>query len=247
MAKVRLKVYRRDPAKGEAGRFANYAVPFEEGMVVLDAVNYISEHIDTSLSVRWNCKAARCGSCAAEINNRPALMCKTKIDANSGEITVGPMRAFPFVKDLVTDISSNYAIARRIPKFTPKTGLESPWRMRQMDVERSQEFRKCIECYLCMDVCHAVRFHKGYIGPRHVIKAASLDMHPLDTLDRSGMLTEHGLGLCNVTKCCQEVCPEKIKITDNAIIPEKERHADKAYDPILWILKKARGEDNGEE
>lgn len=238
---VRVKIFRHDPASTESEGFAEYEVPFEEGMSVLDAVNYVSNYIDTSLSVRWNCKAARCGSCAAEIDNVPSLMCKTKITKDA--VTVGPMRAFPLVKDLVTDISSNYDKLRSIKPFTPTNAPAGVWRINEADVTRSQEFRKCIECYLCMDICHVVRFHDTkYIGPRHVIKAASLDMHPLDSADRSVDLKErHGIGYCNVTKCCQDVCPEKIRITDNAIIPEKERAADAIYDPIIRLMRKIRG------
>ena len=101
--------------------------------------------------------------------------------------------------------------------------------MAQADVDRSQEFRKCIECWLCQDVCHVIRDHEdnkpAYAGPRYFIRHAELDMHPLDTGDRRGRrcASGTGLGLCNITKCCTEVCPAGIKITDNAIIPMKER------------------------
>ena len=236
----KFKVYREDPTDEKGGEYQEFDVQVEEGMVVLDAITYISQRVDPTLAVRWNCKAARCGSCSAEINGVPRLMCKTRVDTIDGTITVGPMRAFPLVKDLVTDVSSNYEIEKLMPEFKPKEGISSPWRMNEMDVGRSQEFRKCIECFLCQDVCHVVRdHHAAYIGPRHVVKAASLDMHPLDTLDRSEWLTaDGGLGYCNVTKCCQDVCPEHIKITDNAIIPEKERSADSLYDPIISLFRR---------
>lgn len=247
MKEIKIEVYRHDPSFSKGGEFRSYSVPHEEGMVVLDAINYISKHIDSSISFRWNCKAARCGSCSAEINNIPRLMCKTKISELNGKVQVAPMRAFPLVKDLVTDVSSNYAIDRSIPNFTPRAGLKRPWKMQQADVVRAQEFRKCIECFLCQDVCHVVRFHKSnYVGPRHIIKAAALDLHPLDTIDRSKILTEKmGLDSCNVNKCCQEVCPEHIKITDNAIIPEKEKYADNNYDPIIMALRRLTGNKDG--
>ncbi len=249
----KFKVYREDPSDGKGGEYQEFNVEVEIGMVVLDAITYISQRVDPTLAVRWNCKAARCGSCAAEINGVPKLMCKTRVDTIEGTITVGPMRAFPLVKDLVTDVSSNYETEKLMPEFTPKEGMAVPWKMSEMDVTRSQEFRKCIECFLCQDVCHVIRDHNtNYVGPRHVVKAASLDMHPLDTLDRSKLLTEDdGLGYCNVTKCCQEVCPEHIRITDNAIIPEKERAADNFYDPLVRLFRKvsrsggARGNNNG--
>lgn len=248
MRNIRMRIYRQDPAKERRGSYSEYTVPEEEGMVVLEAVTYVIENIDHTLSARWNCEAARCGSCAAEINGVPKLMCKTRLDTLGDTVTVGPMRAFPLVKDLVTDVSSNYETEKRIPGLSPKenTGV---WLMDEMDVTRSQEFRKCIECFLCMDVCHVIREHNtNYVGPRHVIKAASLDMHPMDTLDRSKMLNrEGGIGYCNVTKCCEEVCPEHIKITDNAIIPEKERGADVIYDPLTRFLKERSEKKDNED
>ncbi len=102
------------------------------------------------------------------------------------------------------------------------------------------EFRKCIECFLCQDVCHVLRDHdlkSQYFGPRFMVRVASLEMHPLDALDRTHLLAdEGGVGLCNITKCCSDVCPEHIQITDNAIIPLKERVVDKIYDPVPQLV-----------
>ncbi len=243
VAEATLKVYRFDPEKDKEGRFQEFKVPVQEGMVVLDAIHYIEENFDPTLSVRWNCKAARCGSCSAEINGFPRLMCKTRLDTLSEEITVSPMKAYPIVKDLVTDVSQNWEIEKRIPGFSPKKGVKVPWEIDQIDVTRSMEFRTCIECFLCQDICHVIREHKAdYVGPRHMVKVASLDTHPMDSIDRSKFLhNEGGAGYCNITKCCQEVCPEHIKITDNAIIPEKESIVDNYYDPITRFIKKVRG------
>ena len=116
--------------------------------------------------------------------------------------------------------------------------------------ERSQEFRKCIECYMCQNVCHVIRDHeenkKSFAGPRFLMRMAELDMHPLDQRrDRKDLAQEqHGLGFCNITKCCTEVCPEHIKITDNALIPLKERVVDMKYDPIRWLGSKILKRDD---
>ena len=102
------------------------------------------------------------------------------------------------------------------------------------------EFRKCIECFLCQDVCHVLREHKlhdEFIGPRHFVHLAQLEMHPLDTENRLEQLkATNGIGYCNITKCCTNVCPEEIIITDNAIIPLKERVVDQAYDPLKKLV-----------
>jgi len=224
--------------------FATYKVPVDEGMVVLDAVHYIQAHYDQDLAVRWNCKAAKCGSCSAEVNGIPSLMCKTRMDRFSPgeEITVEPIKTFPLIKDLVTNVSWNYEVNKKIPPFTPTDEGEGEWIIYQEDIERVQEFRKCIECFLCQDVCHVLRDHdrkNAFMGPRFLVRTAGLEMHPKDSLNRTRYLKdEGGIGFCNITKCCTEVCPEDIHITDNAIIPLKERVVDDFYDPVAFFLSK---------
>jgi succinate dehydrogenase / fumarate reductase iron-sulfur subunit len=237
-----LQVFRGDPSGGREERFE---VPAVEGMVVLDAVHYIQANFANDLACRWNCKAAKCGSCSAEINGRPRLMCKTRVDEFANEdIHVWPMRTFPLIKDLVTDVSWNYEVNKEIPAFTPPANEPVPYRMLPEDTERIYEYRKCIECFLCQDVCHVLRNHDDkslYYGPRYMVRIAALEMHPLDTQRRTGLLHgKAGVGMCNITKCCQEVCPEHIKITDNAIIPLKERMATDVYDPLSMMLRKLR-------
>ena len=240
-----LKIWRGDASGGD---LVSYSVPVREGMVVLDAVLWAQANLASDLAVRWNCKAAKCGSCSAEIDGFPRLMCKTAIADYGGSLTVRPMKAFPLIKDLVTDVSWNYEVNKQIPPFTPSPAdmhASEPWRMRQMDVERVQEFRKCIECFLCQDVCHVLRNHDGkqqYYGPRFMVRIASLEMHPRDVLDRRALLKgAAGAGYCNITKCCQEVCPEHIHITDNAIIPLKERMDDAYFDPLRALGRAVRG------
>jgi len=243
---VKLKIMRGVGKEPSTTRYDSFEIPKQEGMVVLNAIHYIQANLDPSLSARWNCKAAKCGSCSAEINGKPRLMCKTRVDSIEGEITVEPMKAFPRLKDLVTDVTENWKVAAMMPAFTPRVPPEQEWKFYQKDVDRSREFRRCIECFLCQDVCHVVREHKAdYVGPRWVVKAASLDMHPMDGLNRSKFMREKGgLGYCNITKCCQEVCPEHIVITDDAIIPEKERVVDRHYDPLVMLYRRIRGNRN---
>ncbi|MGH2363823.1 MAG: succinate dehydrogenase/fumarate reductase iron-sulfur subunit [Chloroflexota bacterium] len=241
-----MRVWRGDSS---GGQFHEYVVPVEEGMVVLDVIHRIQATQANDLAVRWNCKAGKCGSCSAEINGKPRLMCMTRMNLfQPGEtITVSPMRTFPLIRDLVTDVSFNFEKAKMVPAFKPKPKeADGTHRMFQEDVDRVQEFHKCIECFLCQDVCHVIRNHEenkaAFAGPRLFVRLASLEMHPLDTNDRRELLkAKAGLGYCNITKCCTEVCPEHIHITDNAIIPLKERVVSEYYDPVLWAVRKLTG------
>ncbi len=217
-------------------------------MVVLDAIHRIQAEKANDLAARWNCKAGKCGSCSIEINGKPRLACMTRMNEFQPKetITVQPVKTFPVIKDLVTDVTWNYEQNKKITPFTPKKQKNNTdFVMHQQDVERIQEFRKCIECFLCQDVCHVLRDHNRkdtFVGPRFMIRLASLEMHPMDQADRIPKIKEEfGSGMCNITRCCTDVCPEHIKITDNGIIPLKERVVDRFYDPVVWIFNKLFG------
>jgi succinate dehydrogenase / fumarate reductase iron-sulfur subunit len=240
-----FRVWRGDADKGD---LQDFTVEVNEGEVVLDVIHRLQATQTPDLAVRWNCKAGKCGSCSAEINGRPRLMCMTRMSTFTEDetVTVTPMRTFPVIRDLVTDVSYNYQKAREIPAFAPPKDLKpGEYRMQQTDVERSQEFRKCIECFLCNNTCHVLRDHEenkeSFAGPRFLMRIAELEMHPLDAADRvPAAQDEHGLGFCNITKCCTEVCPEGIHITDNALIPMKERVVDRKYDPLTILFRRKK-------
>ena len=246
MAQFTMQVFRGDAS---GGGFQDYTVEVDEGQVVLDVVHTIQATQANDLAVRWNCKAGKCGSCSAEVNGQPRLMCMTRMAQfdPGAPIRIAPIKTFPLIRDLVTNVSFNYEIAKKVPAFKPRApDPDGIYRMQQVDVDRSQEFRKCIECYLCQNVCHVIRDHpqnkEWFWGPRWFVRLAELDMHPLDTEDRSELIRKvAGIGGCNITKCCTEVCPEDIHITDNAIIPLKERVVDKSWDPLRWIFGKLTG------
>jgi succinate dehydrogenase / fumarate reductase iron-sulfur subunit len=242
--KRHFRVWRGDEAGGD---IQDYDVEVNEGEVVLDIIHRLQATQTPDLACRWNCKAGKCGSCSMEINGKPRLGCMTRMSTFEEDetVTITPLRTFPVIRDLVTDVSFNYDKARETPAFAPPAGVApGEYRMQQVDVERSQEFRKCIECFLCQNTCHVVRDHDenkaAFSGPRYFIRAAELDMHPLDARsDRKEYAQAHqGMGYCNITKCCTEVCPEHIKITDNAIIPMKERVVDRKFDPIVRLGRK---------
>jgi|SRR5687767_1563810 len=243
MSTATFEIWRSDSTG--SGSYQSYETETTEGMVVLDAVHKIQAEQANDLAVRWNCKAGKCGSCSAEINGKPKLMCMTRLSDLPLEqpVRLQPMKAFPHVKDLVTNVSWNYDVKKRIKKFKPRPpdNADGTWTIAQEDIERVQEFRKCIECFLCQDVCHVLRdhaLHQEFIGPRFLVYTAALEMHPLDVEDRVPQLKEtDGISLCNITKCCTTVCPEDIRITDNAIIPLKERVVDRYYDPLKKFFR----------
>ena len=240
MAQATFRIWR-----SHSQGFSDYSTEVTEGMVVLDAVHQVQAESANDLAVRWNCKAGKCGSCSAEVNGNPRLMCMTRLsDLPLDEpVTIEPMKAFPVIRDLVTDVSWNFRAKKSIRKFKPRPpdAPDGTWRIAQEDVDRVQEFRKCIECFLCQDVCHVLRehhLHEQFIGPRLLVYAAALEMHPLDTEDRvADLRQEQGIGYCNITKCCTKVCPEGITITDNAIIPLKERVVDQFFDPVRRLFR----------
>ncbi|MGH3824554.1 MAG: succinate dehydrogenase/fumarate reductase iron-sulfur subunit, partial [Pseudonocardiaceae bacterium] len=156
----RFRVWRGDT---DGGDLIDFDVEVNDGEVVLDVLHRLQATQAPDLAVRWNCKAGKCGSCSAEINGRPRLLCMTRMSTLPPQqpVTITPMRTFPVIRDLVTDVSYNYHKAREIRAFMPPKGVQpGDYRMQQVDVERSQEFRKCIECFLCQNTCHVIRDHE---------------------------------------------------------------------------------------
>ena len=239
-----FRIFRGD---NSGGKMLDYQIEVDKGMVVLDAIHRIQTEQANDLAVRWNCKAGKCGSCSVEINGIPKLSCMTRMNEYGPEETVSirPLKTFPIMKDLVTDVLWNYEQNKKIVPFTPDPNLKNKngdYVMMQEDIDRIQEFRKCIECFLCQNVCHILRDQgkkDKFVGPRFMIQLAGLEMHPLDIQDRIPDIKEKfGSGMCNITRCCTDVCPEHIQITDNAIIPLKERVVDRFYDPVIWLWRK---------
>src|SRR5882724_10563989 len=188
MSQATFRVWRGDKS---GGKLVDYTTEVSEGMVVLDAVHQIQADSANDMAVRWNCKAGKCGSCSAEINGMPKLMCMTRLNTLdlTKPVTIEPMKAFPSIRDLVTDVSWNFRVKKTIKKFKPRKpdAADGTWRVHNEDIERPQEMRKCIECFLCQDVCHVLRDHgkhDEFIGPRFFVYTAALEMNPIDDENR---------------------------------------------------------------
>src|SRR5438093_10238093 len=161
MKTATFKIWRGD---AKNGTFRDYTTDLAEGMVVLDAVHDIQRTQAPDLACRWNCKAGKCGSCSAEVNGMPKLMCMTRLSELplGTPVIIEPMKAFPVVKDLVTDVSWNFRVKKKIKAFKPRPpdAPDGTWRMQQEDIDRVQEFRKCIEGFLCQDGCQGLDDHQ---------------------------------------------------------------------------------------
>ncbi len=238
---LKLRIWRGDSSGGD---LVDYTVPVDEGEVVLDAVHHVQALESGDLAVRWNCKAGKCGSCSAEVNGRPRLMCLARLSTfPPGEpITITPMRTFPVIRDLVTDVSFNYV------KAGPGAGVHPERRAAAGAVPDAAGRRGAL--------AGVPQVHRVLPVPEHLPRhprsrrqqdrpspaLASSSATPSSTCTPTTASTARrlsrrngGLGLCNITKCCTEVCPENIKITDNAIIPMKERVVDVKYDPVRFL------------
>ena len=245
---VTFRVFRGEPDEEgvPTGEMVDYTVEMDEGMVVLDVIHQIQAEHAPDLSCRWNCKAGKCGSCSAEVNGKSRLMCMTRMEdimeetSENTPVVVKPMQAFPLTKDLVSDVQWAYDLNKTIAPLKGPDEME--WKFAQIEADRVQEFRSCIECMLCVNTCHVMREHQlfdEFAGPRFFVRLANLEMHPMDEENRLEMIKDDfGIGYCNITRCCTEVCPAGINITDNAIIPLKERVVTEYYDPIAMIAKK---------
>ena len=222
-------------------------MPAVEGEVVLDVIHRIQAGPAPDLACRWNCKAGKCGSCSAEINGLPRLMCMTRMDAlPEGEPVDGGAHA-----DLPHHPRPRHRRVvqlrpwpRQVPAFKPRDPeADGTYRMSRSTSSgaRSSASASSASCARTSATSSATTRRTRPPTPGRACSSASRSSrsHPLDTNDRRELLRQRmGLGMCNITKCCTEVCPEHIKITDNAIIPLKERVVDASYDPVAWLGRK---------
>lgn len=209
---------------GKDGKLETFKVPFEKGMRVLDALKFVQETIDPTLSFRWNCRVGTCGSCAVRVNGSPKLACKTEVLEESKELIIEPLKTLDVVKDLLTDTrDAEEKLDKLMPWFDAKNKGEKSFELFEEEVLDVQEMKKCIHCYACFDVCPVVRAKKNYIGPKAVVNINSFEMHPKDVQKRIKEVEKNGLWNCIMSGCCSDVCPQEITIAENAIPYAKEK------------------------
>ncbi|MCJ7516719.1 MAG: succinate dehydrogenase/fumarate reductase iron-sulfur subunit [Methanomassiliicoccales archaeon] len=231
---IRFRVSRYDPDRDDFPRFAVYEVPYVERMRILDALNYIHDNYDGTLAYRWVCRANQCGSCTVTVDGKPGPACKTEVPADSDEITIEPLRVFPVIKDLVTDIDRGYDKYMTLrPYLERHSKPKRPEMITAEDIEQIKEFRSCIECWACVSICPVINeVWDEYAGPMSMRKLAELSCDKRDILDRVSVALVEGAYNCTSCKNCWAVCPQEIKIPEKATEKLRARAIEKGLAPL---------------
>ena len=218
--KIVLEVARYSPEQDTKPCFVTYEVPVHKEWVVLDALNYIKDKVDGSLTYRWSCRMGICGSCGMMVNGEPKLTCATFLSSyahNGNKIRVEPLRYFPVVRDLVTELSD----------FLVKLKKVKPWLIRKDTVPLSQgeflqtpeqldyykQFSMCINCTLCYSACPVVGLDPKFVGPAAIALAQryNLDSRDQGAVERIAVLAHpEGIWGCTFVGECTKVCPKHV-------------------------------------
>ena len=218
MSTINIAVTRYNPENGPEPYQQTYVVPYQEDMVVLDALNYIKDKMDGSLTFRWSCRMGVCGSCGMMVNGTPKLTCATFLrDYHPGEIQVGPLANFPVIRDLVIDMDD----------FMDKLQEIKPWiiRTEEKPVEEGEylqspdelnlfrQFSMCINCMICYSACPVYGNDSSFIGPAAIALAHRYDMDSRDEGqdERAEIIGSHeGIWECTFVGECSQVCPKNV-------------------------------------
>ena len=215
---VKLSVARYRPEEESRPSFSEYEVPYRKDWAVLDALNYIKDKLDGSLSFRWSCRMGVCGSCGMMVNGYPKLSCATfLVDYLPGPIRVEPLRYFPIVRDLVVDISD---FMRKLKKVKPwilrareKPFAEGEYLQTPAQLEEYKQFSMCINCTLCYAACPVYGLEPSFIGPAVIALAQRYNRDSRDegARERMGILSERdGMWQCTFVGECTKVCPKHV-------------------------------------
>ncbi len=218
MAEIEIEVLRYRPEVDEVPTWQRYSVPYRDDMSVLQALQHIKDEIDGSLSFRWSCRMAICGSCGMMIDGKPQLACQTFLrDLQPGPVRVEALAHFPIERDLVVDASGFMTKLEGIkPYLIPKTArslAEGEYRQLPAELERIESFSSCINCMLCYAACPQFGLDPAFTGPGVL---ALLHRYNADSRDggraqRMAVLNaEEGVWSCTAVGYCSEVCPKGV-------------------------------------
>lgn len=226
------EVFRCNPEEDESPSFVEYEIPKREGMKVLDILNYIYENYDDSFAFRKGCRNLQCGSCGVIVNGREVLACEKTVEEDT--LKIEPLKTFPLIKDLVVDVSRStlkqkYEIRPYISRFE---SFEKPWEIPQEEAQEVIDYRKCIDCELCVSVCPVIRtVPEKLAGPSIFTELAGLDKDRRDELDRVSLAYGEDLYNCIMCGKCTEVCPKDIEVKES-IHYLRERAVAKGIGPL---------------
>ena len=213
-----LTVARYRPENETEPTFQSYDVPYRQDWVVLDALNYVKDHIDGSLSFRWSCRMGVCGSCGMMVNGTPKLTCAVPLsDYVSKPIRIEPLQFFPILRDLIVDISSFLGKLSSVKPWiirddaTPST--EAEYSQTPAELEVYKQFSMCINCMLCYSACPVVGLEPEFTGPAAIALAQryNLDSRDQGAAERLAVLDDHeGMWGCTFVGECTKVCPKNV-------------------------------------
>jgi len=217
---VRFRVFRFRPDDVGRGYFRDYVVPFKRGMTVLDGLIYIKENIDPSLSIRYSCRMAICGSCGVRVNGIEMLACHTQVaDLGKDVVKIEPMRNYPIIKDLVTDMDILFEKQRALRTWLIRRDLEeqedpkSQYLQSDEELESYLQFTYCIQCGLCYSACPVVSTYPAFLGPQALMKAYRYiaDSRDEGVGERLRLIDSfEGVWRCHFAGSCSVVCPKGV-------------------------------------
>jgi fumarate reductase iron-sulfur subunit len=215
---ITLQVARYRPESETEPTFQDYQVPCRRDWVVLDALNWIKDNQDGTLSFRWSCRMGICGSCGMTVNGEPKLTCATFLtDYAPNPIRVEPLRNFPIVRDLVIEMSD---FLRKLGEVKPwiirreeKPLSEGEYRQTPEELDEYKPFSMCINCMLCYAACPVFGLDPHFIGPAAIALAQryNLDSRDQGSRERLDLLSDHeGIWGCTFVGECTKVCPKSV-------------------------------------
>ena len=215
---ITLEVFRYRPETEKEPVFQNYAVPFRDDWVVLDALNYLKDQVDGSISYRWSCRMGVCGSCGMMVNGEPKLTCATFLSKYApGPVRVEPLRYFPIVRDLVVEMSDFMAKFRKVKPWLvrkdDKPLSEGEFLQTPEQLEVYKQYSMCINCTLCYAACPVYGLDPFFIGPAAIALAQryNLDSRDQGADERMDILSQHeGIWGCTFVGECTKACPKNV-------------------------------------
>jgi fumarate reductase iron-sulfur subunit len=240
-ARIALDVLRYQPAEGAQPYVQRFEVPYSQDMSVLEGLQCVKDHLDGSLTFRWSCRMAICGSCGMMIDGVPRLACRTFLrDLAPGPVRIEALAHFPIERDLVVDAGDFMAKLPRIRPWivppAPRALAEGENLQTPRQLERFESFSHCINCMLCYSACPQYGLDRSFLGPgaTALLHRYNLDSRDAGSASRMELVhAEDGVWSCTAVGYCSEVCPK-------AVDPANAVNANKAGSAVAWFARMLR-------